>query len=161
MANPYINIYMNNPTERDKDGTCVSTGGTYTAPISAVLNPDSMKGEYSKVLKLAVRTEEGYKTVGETMIYMQLSTDELSVARDIDFFYKLWWEPEYNEEGTQKIEGNVNVSDGKIITSNPISSRNKIFWLEMNCASDEEAGKIDRSIRLVVACTIEAESEAS
>ena len=57
MANPYINIYMNNPTAGATDGTAVSTDGDFTAPISFVL--DASINE-SKKQKLAIRTESGY-----------------------------------------------------------------------------------------------------
>lgn len=64
MANPYINVYMNNPTARSTDGTAVSTGDN-TTPISFVL--DASQNE-SKVQKCAIRTESGYITTGETTI---------------------------------------------------------------------------------------------
>lgn len=149
MANPYINIYKNNPTEGDVDGTCVSTDGTYTAPISAVLNSDPMSGEYRKTVKLAIRTEEGYQTVGETEIYTQLTVDSLSTARDFDNRFELLWEPEYVGENEELVEENIDVSAGKIMTLNPIGSKNKIFWLNVYASSDEIA-QIDKSVRLVV-----------
>ena len=64
MANPYINVYMNNPTEGETDGTAVSDGN-FNSPISFVL--DASQNE-SKVQKCAIRTESGYVTTGETTI---------------------------------------------------------------------------------------------
>ena len=49
MANPYINVYMNNPTAGGTDGTAVSIDGDNTAP-------------------LAIRTGTGYTTSGDTVI---------------------------------------------------------------------------------------------
>ncbi len=57
MADGYVNIYKDNPTAGGTDGTAVSTGGTYTAPIRCSL--DAAVGE-SKIVTLAIRTESGY-----------------------------------------------------------------------------------------------------
>ena len=47
-ANDYINIYMNNPTAGATDGTAVSQGGDFTAPITFTL--DASENE-SKTVK--------------------------------------------------------------------------------------------------------------
>lgn len=59
MANPYINLYMNNPTEGGTDGSMISTDGNYTSPLTVVL--DAAQNETKKV-KLAIRTEQGFQT---------------------------------------------------------------------------------------------------
>ena len=59
MANAYINVYMNNPTQDKTDGTLVSSDGAQTSPIAATL--DASKAE-SKIIKLAIRCEAGYTT---------------------------------------------------------------------------------------------------
>ena len=119
MANPYINVYMNNPTADSTDGTAVSTDGAYTAPISFVL--DASQNE-SQTLKLAIRTEAGYITSGMTTI-----SDE----NDTDDRLKLSW----TENGT--------FSDS-ISTANSISSVNTIFYAKASSA-DTEAPQTDRS----------------
>lgn len=57
----YYHLYMNNPTAGAADGTKVSEDHAFTAPISAVLNASNNE---SKLIKLAIRCESGYETVG-------------------------------------------------------------------------------------------------
>ena len=57
MANPYINIYNNNPTSGATDGTAVTTDGSYGNAIRVEL--DAAQSE-SKIVKLAVRTVTGF-----------------------------------------------------------------------------------------------------
>lgn len=57
----YYHLYMNNPTAGATDGTKVSENHAFTAPISAVLNASNNE---SKLIKLAIRCESGYETVG-------------------------------------------------------------------------------------------------
>ena len=66
MANEFLNFYNNNPTADLKDGDLVSSGGDQSNPISAIVN--ATKSEY-KVIKLAVRTEDGYETSGDSTIF--------------------------------------------------------------------------------------------
>ena len=72
MANAYINLYTNNPTAGGTDGTAVSTGGDFTAPISFTL--DASENE-SKTVKLGIRTETGY-TATEVTIEDQNDTND-------------------------------------------------------------------------------------
>lgn len=52
-----INLYCNNPTTGKKDGTAVSTDHTNTAPLAVTL-----KLQEQKAVKVAIRTDAGYKT---------------------------------------------------------------------------------------------------
>lgn len=61
----YYHLYMNNPTAGAVDGTQVSEDHAFTAPISAVLNASNNE---SKLIKLAIRCESGYETVGNITI---------------------------------------------------------------------------------------------
>lgn len=65
MANEYIHLYMNSPTAGAADGTAVSEDHAFTAPISAVLNASNNE---SKLIKLAIRCEKGYETVGNVTL---------------------------------------------------------------------------------------------
>lgn len=118
MANPYINIYMNNPTEGLTDGTAVSTGGDFTAPISFTL--DASQNESQK-MKLAVRTESGYITTGNTTISDQNDT---------------------NDRLKLSLTENGNFSD--TITLGTISAVNTIFWAQAS-SSSTEIPQTDRS----------------
>lgn len=61
----YHHIYTNNPTAGNTDGTMISENGAMTAPLTVTL--DAAKSE-SKIIKLAIRCEEGYETIGDTTI---------------------------------------------------------------------------------------------
>lgn len=127
MANPYINIYKNNPTAGLSDGTAVSTDGDYTAPITFAL--DASQSE-SQQLKLAIRTESGYITVGNTTI---------SDTGDINDRLKL------------SLTENGGYSD--IITLGSISAVNTIFWAQAGSSSTENP-QTDRSASFVVNAVI-------
>jgi len=65
--NPYINIYAGDPTEGEKDGFAISSDGSFSAPLSVLFDvsfPDLVDTRYPiyyKVVKLAVRLEEGFE----------------------------------------------------------------------------------------------------
>ena len=52
-----INLYCNNPTAGKKDGTAISQDNTQTSPLALTL-----KLTEQKAVKVAVRTDTGYKT---------------------------------------------------------------------------------------------------
>ena len=68
--NPYINIYAGDPTEGEKDGFAISSDGSFSAPLSVLFDvsfPDLVDTRYQvcyKVVKLAVRLEEGFAVNG-------------------------------------------------------------------------------------------------
>lgn len=128
MANPYINVYMNNPTAGETDGTPVSTDGAFTAPISFVL--DASQNE-AKSQKCAIRTESGYVTIGTTVI---------SDKDDSNDRLKLCW----TEDGT--------FADS-ISTAQAIDTLNTIFYVKASSASSESP-TTDQSIQLKVNCVI-------
>ncbi len=80
--NPYINIYAGDPTEGEKDGFAISSDGSFSAPLSVLFDvsfPDlvDMKfpkyPSYYKVIKLAVRLEDGYAVDDSVNISVPLS----------------------------------------------------------------------------------------
>ena len=121
MANPYINVYTNNPTAGGTDGTAVSTDGAFTAPISFSL--DASQNE-EQVQKLAIRTESGYVA------------KDLTIADngDTDDRVKLCW----TEGGT---------FDDGIIAASDISTVNTVFYVTASSA-DSEQPQTDRSVKL-------------
>lgn len=76
-ANDYINLYTNNPTAGATDGTAVSTGGTFLAPISFTL--DASENE-SQTVKLGVRTEQGYIASGVSIADQNDTNDRLKLC---------------------------------------------------------------------------------
>lgn len=126
MANPYINVYKNNPTAGGLDGTTVSTDGMWTAPISFVL--DASQNE-AQSLKLGIRTESGY--VGMSVV--------ISDQNDTNDRLKLSW-TEYGEYADSLSIGSV-------------SSVNTIFWAQASSSSTENP-QTDRSASFVVNAVI-------
>lgn len=130
MANAYINVYQNNPTAGGTDGTAVSTDGSYTAPITVSL--DAAQSE-SKKVKLAIRTEPGYTTSGNTTIADSGDTNDR-------------WKLCLTENGTYT---------DSITISTPITNANTIFYAQASSASTEDP-QTDRSVSLSVSATIAA-----
>lgn len=130
MSNAYINVYKGNPTAGGTDGTAVSTGGTYTEPITVALNASEAE---TKKVKLAIRCETGYTTVGDTTISDSGDTNDR-------------WKLCLTENGTY--------TDSITITS-AIDTTNTIFWARVSSATTENPGT-DRSVSLAVSATITA-----
>ena len=128
MANAYINVYKNNPTEGATDGTAVSTDGDNTSPIEFTLDAEQNESE---TVKLAVRTESGYVTTGTTTI---------ADLNDTNDRLKLCW----TADGT--------FADS-ITTANAISSVNTIFYAQASSSSTENP-QTDRSASFQVSCVI-------
>lgn len=128
MANAYINLYKNNPTAGGTDGTAISTDGTYTNPLTVSLNATINE---SKTVKLAVRTEAGYTTVGDTVI---------SDVGDTNDRWKLC----LTENGT---------FTDSITISNAITNANTVFYAKASSV-DTETPSTDRSVSLQVQTTI-------
>ena len=118
----YVNLYMNNPTAGATDGTAVSTGGTFTAPINFTL--DASQNE-SKTVKLAVRTESGYTVSGMSIADLNDTNDRLKLC--------------LTENGT--------FADSISIGS--VSAVNTIFYARASSA-DTENPQTDRSISFKV-----------
>lgn len=130
MSNAYINVYKGNPTAGGTDGTAVSTGGTYTEPITVALNASEAE---TKKVRLAIRCETGYTTVGDTTISDSGDTNDR-------------WKLCLTENGTY--------TDSITITS-AIDTTNTIFWAQASSATTENPGT-DRSVSLAVSATITA-----
>lgn len=126
MANPYINIYKNNPTAGGTDGTAVSTGGLFTAPIDFTL--DASQNE-SQTVKLAIRTESGFAATNVTIQDNNDTNDRLKLCT--------------TENGTY--------TDS--ITFASVSTTNIVFYARASSV-DTESPQLDRSISLRFSGTI-------
>lgn len=129
-ANAYINLYMNNPTAGATDGTAISTDGTYNAPLSVAL--DASVNE-SKKIKLAIRTQSGYETIGDTIISLEGDTNSR-------------W-------GLSQIEDGTFTSSITILSK--ITAANVIFWAQASSSSDETP-ITDRSVSFKVTAAVKA-----
>ena len=130
MANPYINVYMNNPTEGGTDGTAISTNGEQTAPL--VITLDASKNEVKKV-KLGIRCEVGYMTQGNTVIQDNNDTNDR-------------WKFSLTENGTY---------DDAITLGSAIDSVHTIFWAQASSSSLETPQR-DTSVTMRISTVIEA-----
>ena len=133
MANPYINLYMNNPTAGATDGTAISTDGTYTAPLIASLDSAN---EESDIFKLAIRTESGYTVGSDTTIADNGDTNDrwkLSLSSDSGW------------------------ADSITLASDTITSVNTIFYAKAT-SSSLESPQSDRSVSFQVRTLIQTVS---
>lgn len=131
MANPFINVYSGNPTEGGTNGTAVSTDGAQTAPINLILDASTNE---TKKIKLAIRTEPGYRALPDTVIQDSNDTNDR-------------WKLSLTEDGT--------FSDTLRFPSY-IDSDNTVFWAQASSSSLETPNR-DTSVSLSVSATIEAD----
>ena len=127
MASQYINVYKDNPTADQMDGTIVSTDGDHTAPIEAVLN---IKALEQKLFTLAVRCNPGWGAPNGATIHLEgdsIANWALGLTSDGKFYNSI------------KLPG-------------PISVTNKLFYVKVK-ASDE-LPKRDMSVSIVVEADI-------
>lgn len=112
MAEYLVNIYQGNVTAGGKDGTKVSTDGTYTAPVDVEL--DASQNE-SKIIPLAIRANSGYKTSGTVTIGDSNDTNDL-------------WKFSWTQGGT---------FTDSISTENTITDINTLFYAKASFVSTE------------------------
>ena len=129
MANEYMNVYMNNPTTGQRDGTAISLEGVQVNPL--VVSLDASTNE-SKKVKMAVRTETGYVATGNVTI----SDNNDSSDR---------WKFSLTEDGTY--------SD-TIIISSSVGSVNSIFYAQASSSSLENPAR-DTSVSIKVEAVID------
>lgn len=122
MANPYINLYMNNPTAGETDGTAISTDGTQLNPLSVTLNATNSE---TKIIKLGIRTESGYTTDGDVVITDNNDTNDR-------------WKFSLTENGAY--------SDAVTISAG-VSTVNTIFYAQASSATSENPSR-DTSVKI-------------
>ena len=102
--NPFINLYMDDPTDGRNDGTLVSLDDDTSSPIQATVNASK---EEVKKQKLALRCETGYSTNADTTIWFKgANADKWSVSM--------------TENGTYS---------STLIISDAIVDKNVTFWI--------------------------------
>ena len=118
MANK-LHIYMNNPTNRMKDGTEASTD-TETSPIAVLL--DAAKEE-EKAVKCAVRCDSGYKVEGAVTIkFVGKNAAKWKAAQD-------------NNYTADTVLASADWKDTIALQS--VGEGNVIFWVKAMSTSDE------------------------
>ena len=143
-----IHMYMNNPSAGKKDGTLISQDNTQTAPLAVTL-----KLQEQKAVKVAIRTDTGYKTVDGV---------------NISFAY-------YDGSEYQATGGNINnwyvCLDNKFATAEDalsngkwghsaditgdVTDSNTIIWVKYD-ATNETTPINDTSTAVCVKATVEA-----
>lgn len=146
MANPYINVYMNNPTAGQTNGTQVSLDGAQTTPISVTL--DAGVAEH-KIVKLAVRCETGYTTTGNTTI----TAHDINPDDAINNTSKWTFAADNNYANAEAAEAATFSSSLTIGT--PIGTTNTVFWAKATSDTTEAPGR-DTTVALQVSATITA-----
>ena len=129
MANQYINLYKNDPTAGQTDGSAISTDGTQLNPLEVSLDATT---EESKKVKLAVRTESLYTASGDVTINDYNDTNDR-------------WKFSLTENGT--------FSD--MLTISDVSSINSIFYAQASSSSLESPSR-DTSVKIQVKAKIAA-----
>jgi hypothetical protein len=133
----YIHVYQGAVTSGGTNGTQVSEG-TGSAPI--VVGPlKASLNEESSPIKLAIRCENGYETVGNTTITPTgTSASKWALAPD--------------NAGSPGSFGSYGAA---LTISSTIGATNTLFWAKAKATSGEAVGS-DTSVDLVVAATVTA-----
>lgn len=135
--NDYINLYMDNPTAGATDGTAISLDGKGTSPLQVVLDASI---EESKIIKCAVRCEEGFQTKGDTVIsFRGENAAKWKVAADDSY-------ADETAAAAASFASSLTIPDS-------IGTTNKIFWVKALSSSDETPGN-DTSVSIDCAATI-------
>ena len=134
MANPYINIYNNNPTSGATDGTAVTTDGSYGNAIRVEL--DAAQSE-SKIVKLAVRTVTGF------------SADNVHITSETTGDVPQKWSFGLDPDDPTSFGSNLLLPDA-------VDDSNYIFYAKAT-SSSSELPSTDTSEKLALAATIYAD----
>lgn len=129
MADQYINMYKDNPTEGGIDGTVVSDANDMSNPAAVTL--DASQNE-TKTVKLALRCAAHYKTTGNTVVEALGDTDDR-------------WKFSLEENGT---------FEDAITIASSIDTVNTIFFARASSDSLETPIR-DTSVKIKVSTTIE------
>lgn len=127
MANPYLNLYMGNPTAGGTDGTIVSLDGSRTSPVTFTLDAAE---EESGTQVLALRCEAGYATSGNTTVsFTGTTASKWSASLD----------------GTNYTES--------ITIASSIGTGNTLFYVKATSSDDESPGN-DASVQIKVTAKV-------
>ena len=127
MANPYLNLYMGNPTAGGTDGTIVSLDGSQTSPVTFTLDATE---EESGTQVLALRCEDGYRTEGDTVITFTGTTAyKWSASLDGSYY------------------------DDSITIESSIGTKNTLFYVQAS-SSDDESPRNDTSVLIKVTAKV-------
>ena len=116
----HIHLFMNNPTAGAVDGTEIS-GGDESLPLAVDLDAGSSE---TKIMKCAVRCDEGYSLKGGATIYFEgISASQWQAAADDGY-----------DSDTVQILGDW--QDAVLVEN--VADTNRIFWVKALSSTDEE-----------------------
>ena len=128
MANLWLNVYKDNPTEGGTDGVLVSENGEMTSPVDVTLNAAQNE---SKTIKLALRCRDGYKTDGAA-----------TIQDDGDLNDR--WKFSTSQDG---------VFSDVITIANDITTVNTVFWARIDSDSSENPS-ISTNVKIKVTAPV-------
>lgn len=124
-------MYQGNVTANGTNGTQVSEDETYTSPVNIVLNATLAE---SKIVTLAVRTDDGYQTTGTVILADAGDNNKTSN----------YWSFSWSPTGSFK---------NSISTKDVITNKNKLFYAKAKSVTSESA-RLDRSVSLDITASI-------
>ena len=143
-----INLYCNNPTKDQKDGTLISHDHTQTAPLAVTL-----KVTEQKAVKCAIRTDAGYKAIDGVNIsfcYWDGSAYQTTGGNINNWYVCL----DNNYSNAEDALNNGNWAHTANITAD-VTDVNTIVWLKYD-ATNATTPINDDSTAVCVKATVEA-----
>lgn len=143
-----INLYSNNPTAGQKDGTLISQDHSNTAPLAVTL-----KLTEQKAVKCAIRTDAGYKTTDGVIISFTYfdGTEYKTTGGNINNWYVCLDNSYTNAEDAIS---NGNWGHTANITAD-ITDTNTILWIKYD-ATNATTPINDNTTAVCVKATVEA-----
>lgn len=143
-----INLYTNNPTAGQKDGTLISQDHSNTAPLAVTL-----KVTEQKAVKCAIRTDAGYKAIDGVNISFTYfdGTNYQTTGGNINNWYVCL---DNNYSTAEDALNNGNWAHTANITAD-ITDVNTIVWIKYDASNATEPIN-DNSTAVCLKATIEA-----
>ena len=121
MSTEYINIYMGDVHNGEQDGILVSQNDEQTSPLNIAL--DATINE-SKIVKVAIRTENGFKATHVAIGFFGERSDKWLVAKDDDYIDEV--------EAEEKA-----VFAPTLLLTEEVTDVNTVFWVKALSSVDE------------------------
>lgn len=138
MATEYISLYYDNPTVNGTDGTKISYGDDTSSPLYVTLE---ITAKETKYIKMAVRTESGYETTGDTVI---------SFLNDTKARWSICADDNYDATSVQAA-----TFSSSLTISDAITHANKIFWIKVAIVDGDEVAN-DKTVQINLNTTVKA-----
>lgn len=141
-----INLYMNNPTAGQKNGTLISQDMAQTSPLSITLKAGEVKA-----VKVAVRCDSGYQADEAAISFNYYNGSGYEVSGGNMNKWKIAVDDGYTSEADALDNGNWASS----IKINNVADTNKLFWVKFE-AGENDTPENDNHVGICVKATVEA-----